>query len=72
MRAIANVLEGKTIKLTALHVAVISFDRDVAIKFQRSAFSLRSKFGEGISISRIDQSCVLPCHKLEVEMTTIF
>ena len=41
------------IKLTALHVAVISFDRDAAIEFQRLEFSQRSRFGEGISISRI-------------------
>ena len=53
MRSIANVLEDKMIKLTALHVAVISFDRDAAIEFQRLEFSQRSRFGEGISISRI-------------------
>lgn len=52
MRAILNVLEDhKVFKLTALLVAVISFDRDVAIEFQRLAFSLRSTSGEGISIA---------------------
>ena len=46
-------------KLAVLQIAEISnstsFNRDVAIEYQRLLFSVRSNFGEGININRISR-----------------